>query len=204
MVNTQKAEEKSKKNQLLSKTEGLFSRRSDVFHEFQGKTPEQIVHELQVYQIDLELQNEELRKAHQDNTSSRDRYQDQNEFAPVRYFSLTKVAVIPGVNRTGAGMPGGEKMDLLPHRFMKGIAAYDQDRWLTDFFFPLQNNPRGKTSEENITPIVSAYSSKMTDYGSPPVWMMEKDRGLRFLCGQENSGENPDDSMSRGMVSDHP
>jgi PAS domain S-box-containing protein len=46
MVNTQKAEEKSKKNPLLSNTEGLISWLSDVYPEFQGKNPDQIIHEI--------------------------------------------------------------------------------------------------------------------------------------------------------------
>ena len=114
------------------------------------KTPEQIIHELRVYQIELEIQNEELKKAHQDLEDSRDRYIDLYDFAPVGYFSLTKEGVISEVNLTGAAMLQSDTKSLIGNRFMKYIAGRDQDLWWTDFFIPLLKHIPRQTSEVRI------------------------------------------------------
>src|SRR4051812_40145862 len=49
---------------------------------------EQLVQELQVHEIELEMQADELRRAHEEIEASRDRYRDLFDFAPVGYVTL--------------------------------------------------------------------------------------------------------------------
>ena len=67
---------------------------------------QRLVHELQVHQIELEIQNEELHKARQDLEASLERYTDLYDFAPVGYFSLDDQGTILEANLAGAALLG--------------------------------------------------------------------------------------------------
>ena len=93
------------------------------------KAPDEIIHELEQQQIELKIQNEELKKAHQDLESSRDRYIDLYDYAPLGYFTLTEDALIVEVNLTGATMLGEVRQKLIQSRFRKFVSPGDRDRW---------------------------------------------------------------------------
>ncbi|WP_295460939.1 PAS domain-containing hybrid sensor histidine kinase/response regulator [uncultured Thiodictyon sp.] len=75
----------------------------------EGADPADVVQELQVHQIELELQNRELRAAQQALEESRDRYVDLYDFAPVAYASLTREGRITQMNLTAAALLGVER-----------------------------------------------------------------------------------------------
>jgi len=74
---------------------------------------QKLVQELQIHQIELELQNEELRRAEAAAKDSLARYTDLYDFAPVGYFSLSADGTIRQVNLTGARMLGIHRSRLL-------------------------------------------------------------------------------------------
>jgi diguanylate cyclase (GGDEF)-like protein/PAS domain S-box-containing protein len=94
---------------------------------------EELLHELQVHQIELEMQNETLRQAQIALKESRDRYVDLYDFAPVGYLTLTSEALIAEINFSGAAMLGGARSKLLHRRFARFVSAEDRDRWYQDF-----------------------------------------------------------------------
>ena len=71
-----------------------------------------LVHELQVHQIELEQQNEELRRAREE-IESGFVYTDLYDFAPVGYFILTCDGTVRQANLTGASMLGVERARLV-------------------------------------------------------------------------------------------
>src|SRR5512145_2678326 len=85
----------------------------------EDRTPEEVIHELQVHQVELEIQNEALREAHLALELSWDKYIDLYEFAPVGYLTLSKTAIIEDANLTAASMFGIDRRDLVRARFRK-------------------------------------------------------------------------------------
>src|SRR5215471_9610406 len=72
-----------------------------------------LVYELQVHQIELEVQNEELRQAQIELAESRDRYSDLYEFAPIGYVTLAPRGRIIEANLAAAAMFGVNRADLI-------------------------------------------------------------------------------------------
>jgi PAS domain S-box-containing protein len=114
---------------LRDYAEEQFALRKQSSPDTQGQSPEQIIHELQVHQIELEIQAEELSRAHLELEESRDKYLDLYDFAPVGYFTLSDKALIEDVNLTGALLLGIVRRNLIHGRFRKFIAPNDQDVW---------------------------------------------------------------------------
>jgi len=90
---------------------------------------EELLHELQIQQIELEMQNETLRQAQIALEESRDRYIDFYDFAPVGYLTLSEKGLIAEINLGGAEMLGVDRAKLLQRRFSPHVAAEDTVRW---------------------------------------------------------------------------
>ena len=88
--------------------------------------PEQLVHELQVHQIELEMQNEELQQARAKVDAFLAQYTDLYDFAPTGYFNLARDGIILGVNLTGAVLLGLGRAQLLNRRL--GLLVAEADR----------------------------------------------------------------------------
>ncbi len=89
----------------------------------------EIIHELQVYQIELELQNDELRRAQESLEAARARYFDLYDLAPVGYFTLRPDGVILEVNVTGARLLDVARAALIERPLSVFILPEDQDRY---------------------------------------------------------------------------
>ena len=87
---------------------------------------ERLVQELQVHQIELEMQNEELKRAQSDIAESREKYVDLYDFAPVGYFSFDRKGVITEVNLTGASLIGIERSHLIGKPFSLFVSPQDR------------------------------------------------------------------------------
>ena len=85
-----------------------------------------LLHELQVHQIELELQNEELRKSQSALEESRSRYSDLYHHAPVGYVILSQVGIIKESNTTFARMVGAEYQELHGRAFADLLLPEDQ------------------------------------------------------------------------------
>lgn len=85
--------------------------------------PLRLLHELQVHQIELEMQNAELRQAREALEAALDKYTDLYDFAPAGYFTLTPTGTIRQVNLTGALLLGKDRSRLAGQSFGALVAA---------------------------------------------------------------------------------
>lgn len=81
-----------------------------------------LVHELQVHQVELEMQNEELRRVNIELDEALRQYSDLYEFAPIGYFTLNDRGVILSVNLAGAKLMGRERSNLIGAPFRAFVA----------------------------------------------------------------------------------
>lgn len=80
------------------------------------------LHELEVHQIELEMQNAELRIARDEAEALLDKYTELYDFAPVGYFTLAPDGTIRLANLTGAAMVGIGRSNLIGRSFAMLVA----------------------------------------------------------------------------------
>src|ERR1700683_413579 len=80
-----------------------------------------LLHELQVHQIELEMQNTELQEARNKVETLLETYTDLYDFAPIGYFSLDEQGLILEVNLTGAALLGVERSRLIKQRLQNFV-----------------------------------------------------------------------------------
>ena len=87
----------------------------------------QTLHELRVHQIELEIQNEELRRAQAELDAARARYFDLYDLAPVGYCTLSEPGLILEANLTAVNLLGVARVDLVKQPLSRFILKEDQD-----------------------------------------------------------------------------
>jgi diguanylate cyclase (GGDEF)-like protein/PAS domain S-box-containing protein len=119
--------------------QSLYQRAEQAFREKALVTPDdnlditsphstrQILHELQVFQIELEMQNDELRKSQLELDKSRARYFVLYDLAPVGYCSLNKHGEILETNLTLTQLLGETKSSLLKRPLNRLVYPEDAD-----------------------------------------------------------------------------
>ena len=94
--------------------------------------PLRLIHELQVHQIELEMQNEELQLARSTAEVLLDKYTDVYDFAPTGYLTIGSDGSILQLNLKAAQKLGSDRSQLLHKRFQTFIAQDDR-RLFNDF-----------------------------------------------------------------------
>ena len=114
---------------LRAAAEGKLARAQASLGEMALTSAGKVLHELQVHQIELEMQNEELKRVQVALEESRDKYLDLYDFAPVGYFTLTGKGEIAEANLAGAALLGMGRPKLVRRCLGWFVAPGDRDRW---------------------------------------------------------------------------
>ena len=107
---------------LRQKAEEKLRTQIERLQKLSSKDIRDLVHELGTHQIELEMQNEELRRAQAELEASRSRYAELYDFAPVGYFTFDKDGLIREANLAGAQLLGIERRLLINKPFVGFIA----------------------------------------------------------------------------------
>ena len=113
--------DKSLKTEHLRKSAEEHLGKSKAKSEAFGYT-QTLIHELRVHQIELEVQNEELRKAQHELQVSRDNYFDFYNFSPVGYFTFDEKGLILDLNLTSATLLGVARQELIRRNFQSYVS----------------------------------------------------------------------------------
>jgi PAS domain S-box-containing protein len=88
-----------------------------------------LVHELQVHQIELKMQNEELRSAQAAVAEVSRKYTDLFDFAPTGYFVWDELGAIREVNLSGAALLGLDRSAAMNKRFGQFVVLEDRPKF---------------------------------------------------------------------------
>ena len=115
------------------RAEGILQGRVTDLGNLLTEDAQSLIHELQVHQIELEMQNEELRQAQFEIETMRDQLADLYEFAPVGYLTIEANGLISQANLTSVSMLGRKRSQLIKQPFSRFVFRDDQDTYYFHF-----------------------------------------------------------------------
>ena len=119
----------AKHEQLRNRAEARLRVSASDIQSMSAPDVRRLVHELQVHQVELEIQNEELRLTQVQLAQALSRYSNLYEFAPVGYISMDDSGVIQAANLTSAEMLGIERERLIGCKLAEFVLPSSQDNW---------------------------------------------------------------------------
>ncbi|WP_319478844.1 PAS domain-containing protein [uncultured Draconibacterium sp.] len=105
-----------------------------------------LLHELQVHQIELEMQNEELRQAYETAETALKKYTMLFDLSPMGYFTLDSDGTICELNFRGAEMLGERRFSLINSNF-KLFISEDSKPVFNNFFRKIYSTNANESCE---------------------------------------------------------
>ena len=112
---------------LRARAEGSLRRNRKGAAPPPGNDARRTLHELQVHEIELQMQNEELRRTQQELEEACERYAHLYDFAPCAYLTLGANGEIREANLAAAHLLGLERKNLIRQKFSRFIQEASQD-----------------------------------------------------------------------------
>jgi PAS domain S-box-containing protein len=114
---------------LRARAEAFLGANPEATHGALAVEGRELIHELDVYQAELEMQNEELRQAQLELSRSRDLFVELYDFAPVAYLTIDRQGVIREANLTAAALLAAERSKLMGRRILGFIDPAFRQAW---------------------------------------------------------------------------
>lgn len=108
---------------LRRKAESIIDSALDLTREEDVQDIKELLHQLQVYQIELELQNEELVTTRAELEASRNKYIKLFDFAPIGYFIFDQEGLLRDANLYGASLLGVDRNYLQNKPFIAYVSS---------------------------------------------------------------------------------
>ena len=131
----------------------------------------QVLHELRVHQIELEMQNEELRRAQEELEASRARYFDLYNLAPIGYLTLSDKGLITETNLTAAALFGVARSALVKRPLTRFVSPEDRDIYY------------GHRRQLFETGVRQAFELRIARKGADPFWVL-----VEMTAAQDSGG----------------
>jgi PAS domain S-box-containing protein len=116
-------------HRLREKAEALLSQADGDGYHAPNRDASTLIHEFQVFQAELEVQNEELRRIQFQLGESRDRFARLFDLAPVGYLSLDQDGVIEEANLPASRLIGLDRHVLIGEKFARFVLPESQDEF---------------------------------------------------------------------------
>ncbi len=127
-------EDKNKKRNLSEYIEKKLQKKHKEFDESLNSSElKEIISDLHTYKIELELQNQELKRAQEKIENTKDNYNKLFNYAPVAYFILDSEATIKEVNLTAATLLDAAKDNITEKPFYRFVSKDSQDAFHVHF-----------------------------------------------------------------------
>lgn len=117
------------KTELRIRAEAELKTRPRANEDLSESDMKELIHELQVYQIQLEMQNEELKTIQDELEDSRNKFEDLYNFAPVGYVTVDTNGIIIESNMSATTMLGITKQYMIGKKFNQFIHSDSQDEF---------------------------------------------------------------------------
>jgi PAS domain S-box-containing protein len=114
-------------NTLRKRAEEYVNKNPSAAKKIPPRDVQNLIEDLHIHQVELEMQNEELRRSQMELEAARDRYSDLYDFAPVGYITGSEEGLILEANFTCATMLGVEKSLMIGKPFIRFITSDTQD-----------------------------------------------------------------------------
>jgi len=120
---------RNKTSSLYQRAEAFLNTHPERVKKISTKNVKKLVEDLHIHQIELEIQNEELRLAHQELEASRNKYSELYEFAPVGYVTVSEKGIVLEANLSFTSMVDIERSKLVGMPLSQFIHKDDQDNY---------------------------------------------------------------------------
>ncbi len=147
----------TRRNELRKRAEDRLDNKFPNNEVILDEDAHRLVYELHTYQIELEMQNEELRLVQQELLEARDRYIGLYDLAPVGYLTMNAQGLILESNLTFAKMIETERQQLIKQPLSAYVAQQDQD-----VYYLFNMHTREKKTQQTCELRMSAYNPRLT------------------------------------------